>query len=243
MDFYSLWFPYLLSELIEGTLHFTFHWNPIALGNPRKLPPSFPRGTECLVLTITSSHSSQKQPINPWKWMSSQWPLNTKAERSTYSEAVFSYLFLLDYLPHIFSSAFLPVRHSVVYSCYSQSTYSRYLEYNSVCPLVGIGNPPSPLPGTKEGVHIRLRVRGWGSPNLDDWRESLALCLLYIAFVPVLWALLRMRSLMVTRGPAAGTETTSLNPSSTSKTSSSKFPIRILHCISTSFDILSYTRF
>jgi hypothetical protein len=26
--------------------------------------------------------------------------------------------------------------------------------------------------------HTRLRVRGWGSPNSDDWRKSLALCLL-----------------------------------------------------------------
>ncbi len=24
--------------------------------------------------------------------------------------------------------------------------------------------------------HTRLRVRGWGSPNSDDWRKSLALC-------------------------------------------------------------------
>ncbi len=27
--------------------------------------------------------------------------------------------------------------------------------------------------------HTRLRVRGWGSSNSDDWRKSLALCLLY----------------------------------------------------------------
>ncbi len=63
-----------------------------------------------------------------------------------------------------------------------------YLEYHSVCPLVGIGTPPPlPLPLTSvlsprtirgDGVHPRLRVRGWGSPNSDDWRESLALCLL-----------------------------------------------------------------
>jgi hypothetical protein len=62
-----------------------------------------------------------------------------------------------------------------------------YLEYHSVCPLVGIGTP-HPLsrkrvcfpPGTKGGggVHTRLRVRGWGSPNPDDWRENLVLCLL-----------------------------------------------------------------
>ncbi len=26
--------------------------------------------------------------------------------------------------------------------------------------------------------HTRLRLRGWGSSNSDDWRKSLALCLL-----------------------------------------------------------------
>jgi hypothetical protein len=26
--------------------------------------------------------------------------------------------------------------------------------------------------------HTRLRVRGWGSPNSDDWRKSVAICLL-----------------------------------------------------------------
>ncbi len=31
--------------------------------------------------------------------------------------------------------------------------------------------------GTRGG-HSRLRVRGWGSPNSDDWRKSFALCLL-----------------------------------------------------------------
>ncbi len=28
------------------------------------------------------------------------------------------------------------------------------------------------------GAHTRKRVRGWGSPNSNDWRKSLALCLL-----------------------------------------------------------------
>jgi hypothetical protein len=51
-----------------------------------------------------------------------------------------------------------------------------YLEYHSVCPLVGIGTPSPPL--RMRGVHTRLRVRGWGSPNSDDWKESLVLCLL-----------------------------------------------------------------
>ncbi len=54
--------------------------------------------------------------------------------------------------------------------------------------LVGIGigtlSPPLspasvPLPSEPRGEgHTRLRVRGWGSPNFDDWRKSLALCLL-----------------------------------------------------------------
>ncbi len=29
-----------------------------------------------------------------------------------------------------------------------------------------------PPPGTKGGGHTRLRVRGWGSPNSDDWRKA-----------------------------------------------------------------------
>jgi hypothetical protein len=60
------------------------------------------------------------------------------------------------------------------------------IEYYSVCPLV-IGTLPPPFspasvplpPEPKgEGGHTRLRVRGWGSPNSDDWRKGLALCLL-----------------------------------------------------------------
>ncbi len=35
--------------------------------------------------------------------------------------------------------------------------------------------PPGPKGG---GGHTRLRAMGWGSPNSDDWRKSLALCLL-----------------------------------------------------------------
>jgi hypothetical protein len=61
-----------------------------------------------------------------------------------------------------------------------------YLEYHSVCPLVGIVTPLPSLPQASVlpprtkggGGHTRLRVRGWGSPNSDDWRESLELCLL-----------------------------------------------------------------
>ncbi len=36
---------------------------------------------------------------------------------------------------------------------------------------------PVPLPQNRRGGgHTRLRVSGWGSPNSDDWRKSLALC-------------------------------------------------------------------
>ncbi len=65
----------------------------------------------------------------------------------------------------------------------AQSTYK---EYHSVGPLVGIGALPTPLspasvplpPKPGGGGQTRLRVRGWGSPYSDDWRKSLALCLL-----------------------------------------------------------------
>jgi hypothetical protein len=31
----------------------------------------------------------------------------------------------------------------------------------------------APPPGTKEGGgYTRLLVRGWGSPNADDWRKA-----------------------------------------------------------------------
>ncbi len=47
-----------------------------------------------------------------------------------------------------------------------------------VCPLVGIGTLPTPLspasvpfpPEPEGGGAPRQRVRGWGSPNSDDWR-------------------------------------------------------------------------
>jgi hypothetical protein len=44
------------------------------------------------------------------------------------------------------------------------------LSCQRVCP-----SPQEPRGGG--GLHTRLRVRGWGSPNSDDWRKSSALCL------------------------------------------------------------------
>ncbi len=49
---------------------------------------------------------------------------------------------------------------------------------------LGLSHPLSrqrvcPSPGIKGGGgHTRLRARGWRSPNSDDWRKSLAVCLL-----------------------------------------------------------------
>ncbi len=46
------------------------------------------------------------------------------------------------------------------------------LSHKRVCPP-----RPSPL-DQRVGGHTRMRLRGWGSPNSDDWRKSLSLCLL-----------------------------------------------------------------
>jgi hypothetical protein len=61
-----------------------------------------------------------------------------------------------------------------------------YLEYQSVCPFVRIGStrplsrkrvcPPSPR--TKGRRQPSLSGEGAGGANSDDWRESLALCIL-----------------------------------------------------------------
>ncbi len=91
----------------------------------------------------------------------------------------FFYLFLViaSYLIRILSYSTL----------WSQSTYI-YLKYHRFCPLVGIGDPPPPLPpasgssppepkgGGGGGLHTRLRVKVWRSPNSDGGRESWLLC-------------------------------------------------------------------
>jgi hypothetical protein len=65
-----------------------------------------------------------------------------------------------------------------------------YLEHQSICPLVGIGTAPSPLQNARECLLTPTPPtpnqrggtlacsEGMGSPNSDDWRKSLAQCLL-----------------------------------------------------------------
>jgi hypothetical protein len=68
-----------------------------------------------------------------------------------------------------------------------------YIEHHSLCHLVGIGTHPTPLPQAsvpspsvqRVGGHTLLRLRGWGSPNSDDWRKGLALCLLCVRPLPL----------------------------------------------------------
>jgi hypothetical protein len=66
---------------------------------------------------------------------------------------------------------------------------SHKVGYHIVCPLVDIWDPPTPLPLANVPPPRNLRGGGytlaclgggggWGSPNSDDWRKSLALCLL-----------------------------------------------------------------
>ncbi len=70
--------------------------------------------------------------------------------------------------------------------------YTYYLEYHSVCPLVEIGTPPPlsrkrvchppPEPKGGGGTHAPAG-EGMGGPNSDDWRKSLALCLVCVCTV------------------------------------------------------------
>jgi hypothetical protein len=55
-----------------------------------------------------------------------------------------------------------------------------YTEHHSVCPLVGIGTPPTPLPQAsvpsppdqRVGGHTRLPLWGWGSSNSDAGEKA-----------------------------------------------------------------------
>ncbi len=47
---------------------------------------------------------------------------------------------------------------------------------NSDSPTSSPASECAPPPGTKGEGHTRLRVRGWGSPDSDELRKSLARC-------------------------------------------------------------------
>jgi hypothetical protein len=68
-----------------------------------------------------------------------------------------------------YGTKYVNIQSTTVYVPSSELGLSHPLSRQRVCPS----------PGTIEvGGHTRLRVRGWGSTNSDDWRKSLALCLL-----------------------------------------------------------------
>jgi hypothetical protein len=76
-------------------------------------------------------------------------------------------------------------RHYAVPLVYTQSSYLYRVPQcmsprgNWDSPTPSLASECAPPPRTKGGRHTRLRVRGWGSSNSDDWRKSLALCLLW----------------------------------------------------------------
>jgi hypothetical protein len=55
-----------------------------------------------------------------------------------------------------------------------------YPRRNWDSPTPSLASECAPPPGIKGGGggHTRQRVRGWGSPNSNDLKKSLALCLL-----------------------------------------------------------------
>ncbi len=69
---------------------------------------------------------------------------------------------------------------SVPSRVYSTKYLYMYIEHHSVCPLVGIGTTPPLLPQAsvpsppdqRVGGQTRLRLKGWGSPNSNDWRNA-----------------------------------------------------------------------
>ncbi len=75
--------------------------------------------------------------------------------------------------------------HKVLIYIYSTTLYSTSPRRNWDCPNPSpaseIALPPGPKGG---GGHTRRRLRGWGSPISDDWRKSLALCLLCTPVCP-----------------------------------------------------------
>ncbi len=67
-----------------------------------------------------------------------------------------------------------------IFKEYQSVMYVHSSEWNWASPNPSLASECAPPPGTKGwgGGHTRVRVRGWGSPNSNDWRKGLALCLL-----------------------------------------------------------------
>jgi hypothetical protein len=79
------------------------------------------------------------------------------------------------------TTKYVYIKSTTVYVPSSELGLSQPLYRQRMCPSPqnrGWGVGGVPIPTTGERGHTRLRVRGWGSPNSDDWRKSLALCLL-----------------------------------------------------------------
>ncbi len=84
----------------------------------------------------------------------------------------------------VFTDGSLSTRdHTEMSLCPTKYVYIKSTTVYVPSSELGLSQPLSrqrvwPSPRIGGGGHTRLRVRGWGSPNFDDWRKSLALCLL-----------------------------------------------------------------
>jgi hypothetical protein len=83
--------------------------------------------------------------------------------------------FLPSPLPRAFLVSFKNKVH--LYKEYHMQRMSPRWNWDSLPPPLSPASVPLP-PEPKGPGQTRLRVRGWGSPNSNDWRKSLALCLL-----------------------------------------------------------------
>ncbi len=56
-----------------------------------------------------------------------------------------------------------------------KENYEFYLVVIETCHPLSRKRVCPPPPGTNRERHTRLQIRGWGSPNSDDWSKSSAL--------------------------------------------------------------------
>ncbi len=105
----------------------------------------------------------------PWPWTDGQQLDRTKRMAAP------SWCMLDPLLCCCYTDSVHRVHHKVLKST---TVYVPSLELGLSHPLSCQPVCPSPRNKGRGAQHTRLRVRGWGSPNSDDWRKSLALCLL-----------------------------------------------------------------